>query len=1267
AVGSLKTNIGHLDAAAGVAGLIKTTLALKHRQIPPSLNFEQPNPQIDFDNSPFYVNTTLVDWPQAPGQTPNTPLRAGVSAFGIGGTNAHLILESAPPVEPSSPSRPWHLLLLSAKTPTALATATTHMTQYCQQHPELNLADVAYTLQVGRKAFEHRRMLVCQNLQEALTALEVPAPQSMLTQTVPAQRQSVVFLFPGQGSQYPDMGQALYQTEPLFREQVDHCCELIKPLLGIDLRPILYPNLNPSSNHASTLPRLDQTAYAQPALFITAYALAQLWQSWGIQPRAMLGHSIGEYVAACLAGVFSLEDALRLVVARGQLMQQCDPGSMLSVPRAAADLADLLTPTLAVAASNGPQLSVISGPTDAIAELQKRLSQASIESRLLHTSHAFHSAMMEPILEPFQQQVAQIQLNAPQIPFISNLTGTWIKPEEATNAHYWVQHLRQTVQLGSGIEVLSQNTEQIWLEVGPGKVLSTLVRRQYPTAQVLNSMRHPQASEADLKVLLTTLGRLWLAGVHVDWAKYYQYERRYRLPLPTYPFERQRYWIEPLSQEAIVSNLSLAANTPAPAANLLTPQRHPAEWLYRPYWQQAAPLLPLVPEAHATDHQCWLIFMDAWGIGSQMVAALTQLDQTVITVQPEADFQQLSPLTYGVNPQVREHYDLLLTELTASQQMPHHVVHLWGLTPLISSTTPSDALQQTQPFSFESVLFFSQALGTHTITDPLQLAIITHNLWDVTGEESLCPEQALVLGPCRVLPLEYPYLRCHHIDIVLPDGGRHATDQNPAVAVSTDRCQQLATQLLTELTTATTTSHFEIAVAYRGRHRWVQRFEPVAAEPSKIAPPRLRPEGVYLITGGLGGLGLAMAKQLAQSVQARLILVSRSGLPERTAWPQWLASHEATDRVSRQIHQVQTLIDLGAEVLVIAADVADGEQMRSTIAQATDKFGAVNGLIHAAGVAGEGLAQLKTRDTVKQVLAPKVNGTLVLDAILDQAELDFRVLFSSLNSVLGALGQIDYCAANAFLDSFAYASNIRGGPPTIAINWDTWQEVGMAVDTTLPAELQAEHEKALAAGIPTQTGAAILEQLLRSPLPQVLVSTQDFQAELAQRHTSWAAIETLDQFAVDLPLAEVPSSTYPRPHLSVDYVAPRNPLEQTIADIWQRFLGIESVGVYDDFLELGGHSLLAVQVISRLRTQFQVELPLQNLFEEPTIDRIATLIQAAQAGADTAPDNADGTVTSPTIAPVSRAAYRMKLSTLDQPATNQTSQLSQSNENGDKL
>ncbi|WP_445629594.1 aminotransferase class III-fold pyridoxal phosphate-dependent enzyme [Nostoc sp. DSM 114167] len=540
AIGSLKSNVGHLVAAAGVAGLIKTALALHYKKIPPSLNFEAPNPKIDFANSPFYVNTKLAEWSEG-----ETLRRAGVSSFGVGGTNAHIVLEEAPQIQSSGSSRPQQLLLLSAKTSQALEAATANLQQHLQYNAEINLADVAYTLQRGRKAFNYRRSIVCHDITDAIAALQSLDSNQVNTRHIEIRNPAVVFMFPGQGSQYVNMGLNLYNYEPVFQEAVDECAEILKPLLGRDLREIIYPA--PSERETAAI-LLRQTCFTQPALFVIEYALAQLWQSWGVKPQAMIGHSIGEFVAACIAGVFTLEDALMLVATRGRFMWELPAGAMLSVRLPAKEIEPRLSAELAIAAINGPSLCVVSGPIEAIASLQKQLENEEVICRHLHTSHAFHSPMMDSIIAPFAEVVGTVKLSPPQIPFVSTVTADWITAQQATDPMYWATHLRQTVRFAEGVQTLWQQPERLLLEVGPRITTTTLARQQAKDIKqqiAIPSLGDNAENEAEWTALLKAVGQLWLAGVSIDWSNFYQRETRQRIPLPTYPFERQRFWIDP--------------------------------------------------------------------------------------------------------------------------------------------------------------------------------------------------------------------------------------------------------------------------------------------------------------------------------------------------------------------------------------------------------------------------------------------------------------------------------------------------------------------------------------------------------------------------------------------------------------------------------------------------------------------------------------------------------------------------------------------------
>jgi len=543
AIGSIKTNIGHLGAAAGIAGLIKAIQAVRYGTLPPSLHFETPNPLLGLEDSPFYVNTSLKPWKADKG-----PRRAGVSSFGIGGTNAHVIVEEPPAQDDAAPgSRPgraFEVLALSAKTPSALDAMTTRLVEHLAAHPEFDLADVGYTLQTGRRVFAHRRALVVPHGKDGSAALD---PAGFRTgEAAPAER-PVVFMLPGQGAQHVGMARDLYESEPVVRHAIDACAEILAPKLGLDLRRLLYPRDGEAEEAAL---RLRNTSMAQPALFAVEYALARLWTSWGVSPRYLIGHSLGEYVAACLAEVLSLEDALEVVAARGRLMASLPPGAMLAVPLPEQEARALLGDRLSLAVINGPSLCVLSGDLGAVETLERELSGRGLEYTRLQTSHAFHSKMMDPILGPFAEVMRRVTLRPPTTRYISNVTGTWISDAEATDPSYWVRHLRETVRFSDGLARLLDEPEPIFLEVGPGRALTGALKLQPASAKTAASLAvatlgAPRDPQPDTAHLMNALAQLWIAGTPVDWAALHTGAPRNRVPLPTYPFERRRYFIDP--------------------------------------------------------------------------------------------------------------------------------------------------------------------------------------------------------------------------------------------------------------------------------------------------------------------------------------------------------------------------------------------------------------------------------------------------------------------------------------------------------------------------------------------------------------------------------------------------------------------------------------------------------------------------------------------------------------------------------------------------
>ncbi|AFE09968.1 malonyl CoA-acyl carrier protein transacylase [Corallococcus coralloides DSM 2259] len=1150
ALGSLKTNIGHLDTAAGVAGLIKVVMALRHQQLPPSLHFERPNPVIDFAAGPFFVNNTLRPWAPPHG----APRRAGVSSFGIGGTNAHVILEEAPSIETASSSRSAHLLLLSARSEAALDVATEQLASHLTRNPELELADVAHTLMVGRRRFEHRRAIVCRDGEDARQVLTSRDESRLLTLHEAAVERQTAFLFPGQGAQFAGMARGIHEQLPVFRKHLDACCDLLLPTLKLDLRPLLLAR----DADIEADRQLRRTALTQPALFAVSYALARTWMAWGVKPRAMLGHSVGEYVAACLAGVLKLEDALSLIAARGALIEQLPPGAMLSVSLPEAQVQELLGKELSLAAVNAPSLCVVSGPMESVDRLATRLEQSRVACRRLHTSHAFHSSMMAPILGAFAERLRAVRWSEPTLPWVSNVTGTWITPEQARSPDYWVEHLRRPVRFAQGIRTLMEEPSRALLEVGPGNTLATLARRASPAPSVVvASMRHAQETRTDLEALLGAAGRLWLSGVRLDGTKLYGPEARRRVPLPTYPFERQRYWVE-----------ARPAKDTHDTRGRVTKRPETAGWFYSLAWKQARRAEP------SRANGGWLLFVD--GPGTAVAERLRRSGCSVVEVVPGSDFLPLAADRFAMDGTRPEHHAWLLEALGDAR--PERVAFLdgWALAGHAPGSTAH--VEAAIARSFYPPLYLARAMEARWPGGVTSLTVVTAGAHDVTGEEPLDPAQALALGPCRVLPQELgPGWRCRAVDVTVPPKEGSAS----------------ARMWLDTLVAELESDPRDAVVALRGRHRWVEDFAPVSL-PDVSTRGLLREGGVYLITGGLGRMGLALASRLATEVRARLVLVGRTGLPPREAWTAWQAEHGHEDATSRKLRVLEDLERQGAEVLVVSADVTSDEDCQRMVALARERFGALHGVIHAAGVVGAPANVLVSEVVPSRcglLFEAKVHGLLALTRALKAEPLDFVMLQSSLSTVLGGLGFAAYASANHFLDAFAAEQARHGETPWLSVDWDGWTEEAGRLGLTL------------------EEGARAFQRILGlGEGGRLLVSTGELSARRAR-----GTVPSEAAAAVAGAPGSRPASAHARPALGTPYVAPEDAIQQQIAELWQELLGVDRVGIHDNFFELGGHSLLGMQVVSRLRELFSVEVSIRGLFETPTVLGVVNAILEAQA------------------------------------------------------
>lgn len=1187
AIGSVKSNVGHLDAAAGVASLIKAALCIEHGVLVPSINFEQPNPAIDFSRTPFYVNTALCPWPST---DPAVPRRAGVSSFGIGGTNAHVVLEQAPAAATNASARKWQLLPLSAQTESALNAASANLVRHLTAADQ-ELADVAYTLKVGRKAFDHRRIVLCSDRADAERALQTRDPKRVSTGAGELSQARVAFMFPGIGDQYVNMAAGLYRNEPVFRRNVDRCAEFLRPLLGADVRDLLYPkdyvappvpeadggvgfNLRamlgglsrPDSEHDL---ELRQTVIAHPALFTVEYALAQLWMEWGIVPTAMIGHSLGEYTAACVAGVMSVEDALTVVATRARLIQALPMGRMLAVALPADAVRSRLPQGLSIAAVNGRSLCVVSGPSELVAEYERQLIAAGNACRPVASAHAFHSTMMEPVRAALAALLGTIALRAPTIPYLSNATGTWITAAQATSPDYWAQHSCETVRFADGIATLAES-DAILLEVGPGQSLSSFVSQRPSTdtgkAMVaLPSLPGVFDNVSDEFCLARTLGSLWCLGKPIDWLKYHGHEQRRRVPLPTYPFERERYWIEPAAD---------AVDRPVVAGG----ETKPSGVLYLPSWSRT----PLSPAASGglAERRCWLVFSDEGEVSASLLARLRRHQQDVVVVRLGVQFEIVADGIYTVNPTSLGDYQALAQNLRQTNALPRNVVHLWALAPGAETYAVDHGVVDA---AYTSLLHFAQAFGAID-EQRLDLMIVSSDTHAVAGDERIRPEKATLLGPCRVVPLEFPRICAANIDVA------PARTEGDGEAIVDNLLHEFSVGLPNDV------------VAYRGRQRWTPSYP--AAVRHESPAPLLRRDGHYLVTDYRGqGVAHSVAEHLARQTHGTLVLLVQPDMPPQEEWSKALALATTPAPVKEVLNGVTELERAGAKVVLI--DGAAAQDPAVALARLPPSISRLDGVIHVPLPFDYGLIQFREQARACAVTA-EVTRVFALATRLVDLSCEFIALVSSNLGFAGAAGRVDYCAANAFLQAFADYLFRAYRLPTVSIVCDLrGDDSGSAAANGFPPALlkyidTSRERYAIAA----DDARSVWPQVFTRTHTAIAVSSRDLATAIRQMRA-----ETLSTIVGRVKGSQAKTSASAIRGVRPPYVAPETEVEQQVAGIWQSLFGISQIGLDDSFFGLGGSSLLAVQFVSRLREAFQVDVPLRALFQAPTVREVAAIIE----------------------------------------------------------
>lgn len=1026
-IGSVKTNIGHLDTAAGIAGLAKATLALHHKQIPPSLGYEAPNPAIPFEGSPFRVNDTLHDW--AAGETPR---RAAVNALGVGGTNAHMILEEAPARVASEESDwPFHVLCVSGHSKAALDANAAALAAHLRQSTDQPLADVSFTLKNGRHGFDKRRVVVAETHAEAADLLEQGDTRRVFTHEALGENPEVVFMFPGGGAQFAGMARDLYETEPVFAEWMDKGLSHLEPQLDYDIRAIWLPK---DGQDDEATERLKKPSVQLPLIAIVEYALAQLWMSWGVKPAAMVGHSMGENVAACLAGVMTFENLIDLVLLRGRLFDEVPAGGMLSISAPLSQIEPLLGDDLDIASVNAPELIAVSGPQEALEAMSARLEKADIEYQRVAIDIAAHSRMLTPILDRYRSFLAGLDLQAPQMPFVSNRSGALITAAEATDPDYWVGQLRNTVRFGDCMSTLAAPRKRVFLEVGPGRALSSLAQMADGVAagQVISTLRHPEHDMADDAYFIGVIGRLWACGVAADWSQIWGEARRNRVVLPTYAFQRSRYFIEPNTQNAATVEVPV-----------LVRQNEMTDWGAQPFWKPRYADVDLNVETDLAQVPLnWLVFADTSGLAAPVLARLRAAGHRVVEVIAGDAFGQMGTDSFTLAPeQGRGGYDQLIAALTEEgAAFPDRIAHFWLTDDTAAPRPGSSIYDRNLEQGFWSLTWLSQALIEAGNDAPLHLSVFTSGATAADSAALVYPEKALIAGPVGVVARELPGMTAVQIDLDIietPVAAKGWFAQAQPVPTHVDRTSRILEELCAKPSNA--------VVAHRGDKRFELTYRPMPLPETDA--PAFREGGRYLITGGFGGIGQTLAADLISGHRADVVLLSRTPMPPRDQWDAYIAAHGTTDRMARRMGAVMRLeaeaANAGGSVTVLHGDVANLAQMRRVVDAVQALDGGLTGVIHAAGVLDDAPMLAKSDAAIDAILAPKVQGLRVLDQLLPDGAVELMVLFSSTSTATRGAGQVDYVAANAWLNAFAQAR--RGGQTrVVAVNWGIWSDVGMA-------------------------------------------------------------------------------------------------------------------------------------------------------------------------------------------------------------------------------
>lgn len=1198
-LGSVKSNLGHLENAAGIASFVKAVLALRHRVLPPTAHFEVPNPDLELESTPFSILAEARPW--EPGSEPR---RAAVASVGIGGTNVHLVLEEAPArALPRSAERP-QFLTLSSHRADLLDGAAEALATHMESAGGGSLEQVAWTLQKSQSQGEHRRTVVAGDWTRAIEALRDPA--EFVDGKAPDARQAA-FLLPGVGDQYRGVGAALYRTNDVFRESMDRGCRFLLERTGQDVlglfttkddlaaeKPMDFAAMVGRGSRKREDTVLSQTLIAQPGVFVFELALARAWAAYGVEPSALLGYSVGEYVAATIAGVFEFEDALHVVSERARLIEALPEGGMVAVLGSREDILPLLEEDAYLAAVNGPGQCVLSGGLTGLDRVVARLDEAGLTHRRLEAKHPFHSPLMAEVSEKLVALFDTVRLRAPQIPIVSNVTGNWLSPEEATNGRYWARHLQQTIEFDRCLSTLRSSDPGVLLEVGSGRALCSMAQ-QHGTAHDLHTVAStPSRFEAtDAAVYWThALGRLHGHGVAIAWDAVSGGNACGATHLPAPPLHRERFWIaRPEDQPGAVRALETRKNE-----NL-------HEWFYVPVWEEHRPAAGSGATSARSGELC-ILYDDASEAVGKLASELLATGCRLVRVFEGEEFVRLEPgrttggeeAIFELDPRSDEHPGRLLEACGAAGRVTW--IHTWS--GLNSATSGSRGVDATIDRSYHSLVHVVQAIQEYGL-DSVRLTVVTSGLFSVTGVDADVPERAVLMGPVLAIPREVPTCTAHVLDVD---------------AAIVDDADGYAERVIGELANESP----ERLLVARGSRCWVRRYRPVEME---AVAESARQDGLrVLITGGLGELGLGLARALAERGCCSLALITRRELPARSDWDTSVAD-KFDDLTKEVIARILELEGMGARVSVHRADVADRVSLARALEEVRATLGGIDRILHAAGVLESGLMALKSREQSNRVIAPKVQGTLNLLELTTSDRVESFALFSSTAAMSPPAGEVDHCAGNAAMDAIAELHR-EEGRPVVSINWGPWESRFMEQPMeSVPPHLQGRFDAYRRLGaIRIDEGLDCLEHAVTAGWSRVVISSRLVDV---MGHGAIEPTTPSESGATRPALLDDVSARRQRPSLSNPYLAPETETQERVASVWAELLGVDEIGIDDHFLEIGGNSLLASQLVAELRASFSTGLTLREILGSPTVRAVALYLDEDRTGTSVDDESAPST------------------------------------------